>query len=277
MTFIKSESALRTFFPNAFDSVEGEIPLYDKVMPFLVLAEHWMKKDILGEETALAIAEEDSEANLLCCQVIVSEAFVRAIPSLDLVLTPNGFGIVSNSNVAPASKERVERLLMQLKDNRDTYLQTLLDVLPLRMEWQGTEQQRFFAATLFPNLDIVEHVGRKEGVPVFPQYLALRYELMEAEHSLAEEYFSEELMADLRMKAHLNGLSAAYDTILSVIKGQLIRMLRKEAVMQRQMVDLVNFIRKNPAEFPLWHASATARLYEPHAFRNVKEDKAYWL
>lgn len=37
------------------------------------------------------------------------------VPSLDLVLTPNGFGIVSNQNVAPASRDRVARLIASLE------------------------------------------------------------------------------------------------------------------------------------------------------------------
>lgn len=45
------------------------------------------------------------ESLSLCSHGIVREVLIGetdAIPSLDLVLTPNGFGIVSNSNVAPA-------------------------------------------------------------------------------------------------------------------------------------------------------------------------------
>ena len=38
-----------------------------------------------------------------------------AIPSLDLVLTTNGFGIVSNQNVVPASRERVDALISSLE------------------------------------------------------------------------------------------------------------------------------------------------------------------
>ena len=277
MKFITNETNLRTFLPNAFTSVEGETSLFDKLQPFLIIAEHWLQQQVLGEATLASIAQEDSDANILCCQIVVSEGFSRAIPSLDLVLTPNGFGIVSNSNVAPASKERVERLIAQLQDNRDTYLQSLLAILPSREEWLGTAQQLFFAGTLFPNTDIVDQVGRRTKTPKWPQYVALRYELIDIEHSLAEEYFSEELMSDLRAKAHVNNLSDAYAHILPIIRAQELAVLQKLPIQHRQMTDVVNFIRKHPDEFPLWHASDTAKLYDPPVFQNKKIDTAYWL
>lgn len=39
---------------------------------------------------------------------------LRVLPSLDLVATPTGFGIVSNEHVAPASRERVDTLTRNL-------------------------------------------------------------------------------------------------------------------------------------------------------------------
>ena len=52
-------------------------------------------------------------------RIVAFDAFRNAIPHLDLILTPNGFGIVNNSSIAPASKERVERLIASLLSNRD--------------------------------------------------------------------------------------------------------------------------------------------------------------
>lgn len=46
---------------------------------------------------------------------ICLRAAYDAVPQMDLVLTPTGFGIVSNQNTAPASRERVEALRLQLR------------------------------------------------------------------------------------------------------------------------------------------------------------------
>lgn len=46
---------------------------------------------------------------------ICLRAAYDAVPQMDLVLTPTGFGIVSNQNTAPASRERVDALRLQLR------------------------------------------------------------------------------------------------------------------------------------------------------------------
>ena len=61
---------------------------------------------------------------------------LRAVPSLDLVLTPNGFGIVSNQNVAPASRERVSRLIASLETSRDNAIEQLVTYLFRWAEWR---------------------------------------------------------------------------------------------------------------------------------------------
>ena len=67
---------------------------------------------------------------MLASQIVVSDAVRCAVPSLDIVLTPNGFGIDSNTNVAPTSKERIERLMASLLDMRDKTVEQLLNQLP---------------------------------------------------------------------------------------------------------------------------------------------------
>ena len=62
----------------------------------------------------------------LAC-LVANRALVQALPALDLILTPNGFGVVNNANVVPASRDRVDRLLASLLAARDRALDFLLD------------------------------------------------------------------------------------------------------------------------------------------------------
>ena len=120
----------------------------------------------------------------------------QAVPSLDLVLTPNGFGIVSNSNIAPASKERVERLITSLESERDNYIEQLLPLLVQNSEWRDTEQYRFFASTLFPNITLATLCGyHKER---WKHYLGLKHRASFIEQQLSEEYISTAQMNTLR-------------------------------------------------------------------------------
>lgn len=82
----------------------------------------------------------------------VADTMLSTVPQLDLILTPNGFGIVSNQNVVPASKERIERLTRSLEKLRDDAFVIILLMLPNAHKWTESEQYASFAATMFPNL-----------------------------------------------------------------------------------------------------------------------------
>ena len=56
----------------------------------------------------------DKVAGYLATAICLRAAY-DAVPQMDLVLTPTGFGIVSNQNTAPASRERVDALRLQLR------------------------------------------------------------------------------------------------------------------------------------------------------------------
>ena len=43
------------------------------------------------------------------------------------------------------------------------------------------------------------------------------------------------------------------------------------------LFDIVNTIKDNPEEFPEWHSSKVAELYNPTIFENKKESKGFWF
>ena len=277
MTLITNDNALRKYIPNAFSTVKGEVPLFDKLAPWLATSEQWLTEKICGENVLAKIVALDdmNVVKMLASQIVVSDALRRAIPSLDLVLTPNGFGIVSNTNVAPASKERVERLIKSLLDNRDNCIEQLITQLCRFPEWKVTEQCRWFTTTLFHNLDLVTLCGITEHR--WEKYLELRSKVLDIEDSLAEEYFSHELMAVLRQQALTTSANENYAWIVARMKPQIVDFIHDKPINQRKMIDIVNFIRNNPEEFPEWHNSDTAKLFSPPKFENKKENKGYWF
>ena len=177
----------------------------------------------------------------LSARAIVSDAFVHAIPSLDLVLTPNGFGIVSNQNVAPASSERVERLIQSLITNRDLAIDALLQLLLQNADWRATTQAQYFLATLFPTLSSLcsqlpstlnpqlstkkEHSTALNTKPstlnrgsMWDIYSSLHAPLILIEQELADKFISPELYARLR-NTQINGDADATGSPQSLLGG----------------------------------------------------------
>lgn len=98
-------------------------------------------KQFLGEELYADIAGEtfygdyNYSLSLRVMRYICLRAYELAIPHLDLVLTPTGFGIVSNQNTAPASADRVARLQQSVKDAKEDAFDVLLDMLRGNEKW----------------------------------------------------------------------------------------------------------------------------------------------
>ena len=117
---INDNDTLKKYVPNTLKAVAGELSLFDKIQYHLLQAEQWLTATFVSSDTMSRIRSySDSTPLLHYCRIITAaEAMLHAVPQLDLILTPNGFGIVSNQNVIPASKERIERLLLSLEKQR---------------------------------------------------------------------------------------------------------------------------------------------------------------
>lgn len=269
MTLIQNENELRQYIPNAFTTVKGETPLLQKLAPYLESAELWLKQYFTGGVMFEAVQS-------LATHIVVNEAMRQAVPSLDLVLTPNGFGIVSNSNIAPASKERVERLIASLESERDNYIEQLLPLLVQSEEWRDTEQYRFFASTLFPNITLATLCGYHTNR--WKHYLGLKHRASFIEQQLSEEYISTAQMNALRKVNFLASATPVQSIIIYALRNIVVdRLTGSHKDYSTTLLDIVNTLRSHPEEFPEWHASPTAALFTPPTFENKKENKGYWF
>ena len=255
---ITSDTDLRRYIPNTLVTVSGEQSLFDKLQVELQLSEAWLTR-------TFGVVESTPTA----CKVLATDAFLRAVPSLDLVLTPNGFGVVSNNTIAPASKDRVDRLLVSLETNRDFAIDQLLHELLPQPEWRTTPQGRFFLSTLFQTpLALPLELRKGKAWEVF---LQTRAQIVLIEQELADNFISMPTYKRLRSDI-TNPDFAALVRPLQAIECQL---LTGKPLPYKPLISLVDYIRKSDL-FPEWHTSETAERYQPHAFQNTKNSSAYW-
>ena len=278
MKLITTDEQLRSHLPNVIATVKGETPFIERLALFLDLAEDWVKTTFTSESTFNTICgyTDSNEIKIICSRLVVADALRRAIPSLDIVLTPNGFAVVNTSNLAPASKPRVDRLVGSMLSHRDDCIAALLPELVGASKWLTSSQADFFGATLFPDLDIVDAVGGAAGTK-WEKYLELRSQVIDLEASLAEEWFSPELMSALRSENLRGDLTEMRSEIVRQVKAQVVGYLRSGSFNSRRLADIVNYIRLNPEFFSEWHQSETAKLFAPPVFRNEKKASGYFF
>jgi len=279
---ITSDQQLRRYLPNAFDTVEGETTFYEKILPWLDAAERWLFSQFIGDDLAPElIAMPETEPLRTCAALVtVHEAFLRAVPSLDLVLTPNGFGIVSNQNVAPASPHRVTRLVASLETSRDIAIEQLIHNLFLNAQWCDSAKRQWFSATLFPNIDLANLCGFTEHR--WANYLGLRSKAIDVEQRLADEFISPEQLAVFRgevMSAFtdITVTTSMHTRIIEQLRQIVVTILQGNQVPVMSLRDIVDVMRKNEDSFAPFCQSNTYKLFEPPIFENTKDSNGYWF
>lgn len=285
---ITTDAQLRSHLPNIIASVKGETPFIERLALFLDLAEDWVVNTFTSVSTFNTICgyTDSNPLKILTSRLVVADALRRAIPSLDIVLSPNGFAVVNTSNLAPASKPRVDRLVGSMLSHRDDCIAALLPGLVgasssskdalLAEKWLTSSQADFFGATLFPDLRIVDAVGGATGSK-WDRYLELRPQVIDLEASLAEEWLSPELMAALRSETLRGDLPVKRHEIVRQVKAQVVGYLRGGSFNSRRLADIVNYIRQNAESFEEWHKSETAKLFAPPVFRNERKASGYFF
>ena len=282
MKLITTDDQLRLLIPNVLATVEGEPTLIEKLYPYLETAEQWAIDTFVPEAIFDEIAAADSfgpneRFRYPLEKLVACHAYMTAIPSLDLVLTPNGFGIVSNQNVVPASRERVDALITSLESQRDAAIEALILRLSSRADWQQSEPGKYFAATMFPFLNLCRRLAIREHL--WDSYQQLHERLIKIENVLADTYFSHEQMQVFRQHVITQCRTATNleSQIIHSLQSYELQLLTDIQVSNQCYYDLVTIIREHSDVFLAWHSSSVADLYTPKTFQNKKKSSAYWF
>lgn len=177
---------IRGYIPNVLAEVEGETTLFDKLSTWIDSSCVWIEDNYLGPDDFL-----DEDDNQIALRIVVTKAFADAVPSLDLVVTPTGFGVISTESLAPASKERVERLVKSLRDYVDLQLTLLIRKCHGYPEWYSTKPGRYFCSTF---------LSYREDRNILPEstFDDIHRKAMQVEGLMAELYLGIDLMRTVR-------------------------------------------------------------------------------
>lgn len=255
---------------NVFESLQGAIT-----------DAHSEACDLLGAtlyNRLSADMEVDHPACLLAQRVkkwVVLRAYEMAIPHLDLVLTPTGFGIVSNQNTAPASADRVNRLLQVVTDAKEDAFDDLLDALRGQEDWHDSPVAVMYFSSLLWNARQLARYGFSH--PHRSHLREARAKITNAELRLKEAIspeFFQELCDSVRHNTTSPQQMSAITYCLNVIGCELDNSPRESLRHCRQ---LVKFLDANIKDF---HTYANSTAYEANNFKqyeNAVNDSCYFF
>lgn len=84
---------------------------------------------VVGADAEQAVSTEDSPLQRYTRDYVILATFLDSLHSHDIIMTDNGFGVVSNDNIAPASQARVDAMEHELAYRRDYALHNVINRL----------------------------------------------------------------------------------------------------------------------------------------------------
>ena len=269
---IETNTELLEYIPNVFESVIGENPLYDKLFSHLKISELWLNLEICDHATSEAL---DEESKKLAKRIVAMDAFARGIHQLDLVLTPNGFGVISNQNLAPASKERVANLRMQTIQERDITINQLLDALHGNSTWCDSAPGKKWGKTIIQDLGVAVECG--EDSPSWRFYQSHKREIQGIQRMVAQNFVSVAIMDRLCQSIFNATATDSEQQLIEMIRCFIVASLKEEEPQREDLESMVDFIKEHPDDFTEWEESDTALLFEDYTYDNKKEAKGFWF
>lgn len=179
--------SLRKFIPNIIFEAEGEALLLDKMLPWIESSRIWLEDHVLGQDY-----EPSGTLQLIVAKIIIYHAFAQAAPSLDLTLSPSGFSVINTEGRAPASKERVERLIASLNSFVEANLPPLLKSLASDQKWRESFIGQWWLSTFCPSLD--DAMSFRRGNSLYEAYCLMRYTALRFESELAERFIGKKIL-----------------------------------------------------------------------------------
>lgn len=252
--------------------------VYESVKPAIERQLAFSNDALLGVAGMAYLEETGEDFPLLKWykQLVCLSAFLSVLRQLDLVLTPTGFGVVSNDNLAPASKQRVDALEGAL---RTQYWWTLAITLNmLRSEnWGATEQARHFIDHIY---DEYTFFFETHCNATYTDWNSYQTTIEEAEEMLRTKMGDRQMddILDAYRRADGNRLKPYREVISCIIRFTDMWAVKGAATLKqpvyRRLMRILDS-EDNQEYFKLYRESSSYKANHHETFTNTKDSAGY--
>lgn len=244
-------------------------------------AERWLQNEILGRVLYNLLDTERPEYTELldqCRKVISLDAYRRAIPFLDLVQHANGFGVISNQNLAPASRDRVNRLIQETQIQRDDETEVLLDYLEgntvFHDAWKGSKAYSVLSDSLIMTAGELKRLCSWSGTR--QDFLKLKPVLILRMYNEIGKWVSRAYIDELTEQQRDNDLTPANRSVLDMLKFSLanyvVDNLQDAEAFRNEAITLMD---NTPEMYPTYRNSREYRVRHEKNYENSADSPIY--
>jgi hypothetical protein len=254
------------------------------IEPFVKAADRHTKSTLTGVDLYNYIEGLSTDTNSLkddLRNIIAYKAYKSAIPFVDLIQTQNGFGVVSNANIAPASKERVERLMSQCEQQLDTATDMLIlqiSAVPAALaEWTKFGSFEELTNCIFQTgIDFCKS-AKSENLKR-EAFLAAKNDILSFQYSEIAEVISIAFMDELIIQVRSNALTLPNTKIVRKLKpilGLLAQLKGEEA--EDLLGQLANLLDNNLSSYATYAGSSEYALKIAPKYQNKQTDSTFFF
>ncbi|MDR2913429.1 MAG: hypothetical protein LBV74_01105 [Tannerella sp.] len=251
-----------------------------ELQPFITEAEQWFQDEWFGADLYNYISglPDDNNLKTYATISICLRAYEQAIPFLDVIQTANGFAVVSNSNQAPASKERVERLIVyvvrRLSEALDRVVLLVMSAPESLTEWKKSDIFLLRSSIVFLRTSELRNHS-SNTVATYHDLDACR-PLVSKHQITLSKYISESYLSELLNKFAENVLTNFDKSVFTTIQ-MIIGLMLQQKEYYPFVESLLNRLASHPDECLTYIASDAYRIKTGAKYENKKDDKTYFF
>lgn len=268
----------RTDFERAVPAFRSPTPeVWNKVQRYVEgCTANWQA--IITTDATLS----DNVAGYLTTAICLRAAY-DAVPQMDLVLTPTGFGIVSNQNTAPASRERVDALRLQLRRDACQLEDHVLSYIAAH-NLMTLRRSRADSLLWTPSLCTLYGIRTPEGGEVLREEFDAMATALHAASARVVDVISPELYAALVKRQYAADAALTPDTTPAAY-GEALTMARRlmaAHVMQGPGIathtrHIINFIEAHADQLDEYRLSPTYQARHTTQYENKQADPSFFF
>lgn len=233
---------------------------------------------IFGQSLMERLSAPQHPLRPLLVRTLCLRAFASALPQLDLTMTPDGFAVASTDKIAPASKERVQRLALSL----DILWREALDSLAgrayadpdlLALWTSGGAPSRLIRHIFWRRTDLCAVLG------IDPRSLHDpfdAYSRLYAADPYISFYISDTYLRELMRKTEDGSLTPADLRLIPLLRRAYAAVVRGVPVADAVRPLLIE-MKKNIADYPAYAASPEYGIANFDRYENRKDDPTFFF
>lgn len=269
---IKFEITKEIFESHCCSATNSNSTIFDSLKADIPFAESRVI-ELLGLESLETLPENIYP---LVEKAICLDVYADVIPHLDLVLTSTGFGVVSTSNVVPASADRVNRLQGKVQAMFEDAIDDALSLLRFVEEWNKSDA----AARLISSIFWQGKQLRRYGYPsAHRSELSYKSSLIYSVEDDLRRFIGDEIMDELIISIRTASSSSKQLILIQLLERVIMTAIsdcaKEDIKVLRNTV--VRYLINNLDDFPTFKNSSAYAALKQTRYENKKDDSTFFF